>query len=130
MLSSLTSIFPSAHDFGLARQGRRSPNTRRRNAMAWIHISTKSFPSFDRADRERSALIPHLAADNEGESNVKVRVRRRNASRFDVISWRRSEDVKTSAVASVPAPKPSFTTRARFSAMAALALLMHGVEAN
>jgi hypothetical protein len=95
--------------------------------MAWIHISTKSFPSFDRADRERSALIPHLAADNEDESNVKVRIRRRNATRFDVISWRREPEVKSTPIKSEPAVKRTTRTKPNLLATAfTLALLSTG----
>ena len=56
--------------------------------MAWIHISTKPFPSFEQADRERAALLPHLAADHSGRDNVKVRIRRRASDRYEVIAWR------------------------------------------
>jgi hypothetical protein len=102
--------------------------------MAWIHISTQSFSSFDRAAHERSTVVlPHLVVAFKGESNVKVRIRRRHASRFDVVSWRR-ESTLDSAATQFAKIEPAVNrmtqatrlTKTKFSAFAALAILTMG----
>jgi hypothetical protein len=94
--------------------------------MAWIQLSTKPFPSFNQANRERVALLPRLAADHRGPDNVKVRIRRRNAGRFDVVSWRREPSVDLTPTKSEPAVKRTTRVKSNLLAVAAAMSLLTG----